>query len=206
MTWPDYRWRLAPDSRWVALPLAGPAAGGWQAAAAGWQAAAAGRLLGPGAPPDLGDGLARQLEFWLTDCQRRRVPAALALVPDDLALVAAVAELHTYRLDETDLSAGSIEWLSSNLAAGQPPATGRATAEVVELPAGPAVRLRGIYTEVQDQEGSGTLVERVLHAVRPPQISDLLLLSTTWAVLALGDELALRADALARTLTVEPLS
>ncbi len=75
---------------------------------------------------------------------------------------------------------------------------------MVELPAGPAVRLRGIYAGTQDQEGSGTLVERILHAVRPPQISDLLLLSTTWAMLALGDELALRADTLARTLSVEP--
>ncbi len=197
MTSPDYRWRLEPDSRWTVLPLAGPAEGDRQARAAG-------RLLSPDTPADLRDDLARQLDFWLGDCQRRAVPAALALVPDSLALVAAVAELHTYRLAGTDPAAGTIEWLTSNLAVNQKPAVGRATAEVVELPAGPAVRLRGIYAETQDQEGSGTLVERIMHAVRPPQISDLLLLSTTWAMLALGDELALRADALARTLSVEP--
>jgi hypothetical protein len=199
VTWPEYQWRLAPDSRWVVLPLSGPAGGDWQAAAAA-------RLLAPPVPPGLRDDLARQLDFWRTDCQRRNVPAALALVPDDLALVLAVAEVHAYRLDEADPPAGTIEWLSSNLAVSQKPAVGRASAEVVELPAGPAVRLRGIYPEARDQEGSGLLVERVLHAVRPPQISDLLLLSTTWAVLALGDELALRADALARTLTVAPAS
>jgi hypothetical protein len=50
------------------------------------------------------------------------------------------------------------------------------------------------------------LVERVMHAVRPPQIDDLLLLSTTWAMIALGDELAGRADELARTLTVQPVA
>ena len=196
---PDYLWRLEPDSRWAALPLAGTPDSNWQARAAG-------RLLGAGTPPDLRDDLARQLDFWLGDCQRRSVPAALALVPDDLAIVAAVAELHTYRLDEADPSAGTLEWLSSNLAVNQKPVVGRATAEVVELPAGPAVRLRGIYADTLDQEGSGTLVERIMHAVRPPQISDLLLLSTTWAMLALGDELALWADALARTLTVEAVS
>ena len=199
MTLAEYRWRLTPDSRWVALPVDGTADGDWPARAAG-------RLLSADTPPELRTGLAGQLEFWLTDCQRRAVPAALALVPGDLSVVAAVAELRTYRLDEADPSAGTIEWLSSNLAVSQKPAVGQAAAEVVELPAGPAVRLRGIYAETVDQEGSGTLVERIMHAVRPPQISDLLLLSTTWAVLALGDELALRADALARTLSVEPLS
>ena len=197
MTWAEYRWRLAPDPRWVRLPLDVPAVSGWQDEAAG-------RLLPPGAPQDLYGDLAQQLEFWLGDCRQRAVPTALALVPDQLATVAAVAELHTYELDPRDPDAGTIGWLSANLAADQEPATGPAIRERVELPAGPAIRLRGIYAESPDQEGSGMLVERVMHAVRPPQISDLLLLSTTWAMVALGDELAARADELAQTLSVEP--
>jgi hypothetical protein len=196
MIWADYRWRLAPDSRWVRLPLDSPAGGGGQAAAAG-------RLLDPDSTPDLRADLGQQLDFWLGDCQRRAVPTALALVPDEIATVAALAELHTYAMDANDPSAGTIEWLSSNLAVNQKPAVGEATSEAIELPAGPAVRLRGIYTDPRDQEGSSVLVERVMHAVRPPQIEDLLLLSTTWAMLALGDELAARADELARTLSVQ---
>jgi hypothetical protein len=196
VSWERYRWSLAPGSRWVRLPLDVPAGDGWQQQAAG-------RLLAPDAPPDLRAALAELLDFWLGDCRRRGVPTALALVPDEIATVAAVAELRTYTPDPADPSAGTIEWLSSNLAADQKPAVGEAASEVVELPAGPAVRLRGIYAEMRDQEGSGVLVERVMHAVRPPQIDDLLLLSTTWAMIAIGDELADRADELARTLSVE---
>jgi hypothetical protein len=196
VTWEQYRWSLAPGSRWVRLPLDTPADDGWQEQAAE-------RLLAQDTPPDLRADLAAQLDFWLGDCRRRGVPTALALVPDEIATVAAVAELHRYAPDPADPSAGTIEWLSSNLAADQRPTVGEAASEVVELPAGPAVRLRGIYAEIRDQEGSGMLVERVMHAVRPPQIDDLLLLSTTWAMIALGDELAGRADELARTLTVE---
>jgi hypothetical protein len=194
-----YRWSLAPGSRWVRLPLDTPAGDGWQD-----QVAA--RLLDPDTPPDLRADLAAQLDFWLGDCLRREVPTALALVPEEIPTVAAVAELRTYAPDPADPAAGTIEWLSSNLAADQRPAVGEAASEVVELPAGPAVRLSGIYAEVRDQEGSGLLVERVMHAVRPPQIDDLLLLSTTWAMIALGDELAGCADELARTLSVEPVT
>lgn len=197
MTWVDYRWSLAPGSRWVRLPLDSPADSGWQEAAAA-------RLLGADTPAGLGADLARQLDFWLGDCQQRAVPTALALVPDEIATVAAVAELHSYAMDPNDPSAGTIGWLSSNLAVNQRPAMGEATPEAIELPAGPAVRLRGLYADLHDQEGSAMLVERVMYAVRPPQIDDLLLLSTTWAMLALGDELATRADELARTLSVEP--
>ena len=197
MTWAEYRWSLAPGPRWVRLPLDVPAADGWQDEAAG-------RLVPPGTPDDLRADLAQQLEFWLGDCRDRGVPAALALVPEPIARVAALAELHTYAPDPADPEAGTINWLYSNLAADQEPASGPAIRERFELPAGPAVRLRGIYAESPDQEGSGMLVERVMHAVRPPQIGDLLLLSTTWAMLALGDELAARADDLARTLSVEP--
>jgi len=199
MTWVDYRWSLAPGSRWVRLPLESPADNGWQEAAAA-------RLLGPDTPADQRADLAQELDFWLGDCRRRAVPTALALVPDEIATVAALAELHSYAMDPKDPSAGTIEWLSSNLAVNQKPAMGEAIPEEIELPAGPAVRLRGLYADLRDQEGSAMLVERVMHAVRPPQIDDLLLLSTTWAMLALGDELAKRADELARTLSVEQAS
>lgn len=198
MTWADYRWRLVPDPRWVRLPLDAPAESGWQDEAAG-------RLLPPDTPQDQRADLARQLEFWLGDCQERAVPTAFALVPEQLATVAALAELHTYMTDPGNPEPGTIEWLSHNLAVDQQPATGPAIRERVELPAGPAIRLRAVYAETPDQEGSGMLVERVMHAVRPPQIGDMLLLSTTWAVLALGDELAARADELAETLRVEPV-
>jgi hypothetical protein len=197
VSWAEYRWRLVPGSRWVRLPLDCPADDDWQAAAA-W------RLLGQAGPPGPRAGLARQLDFWLGDCRTRAVPTALALVPYEIAQVAALAELHIYTMDANDPSAGTIEWLSSNLAARQRPATGEATSEAIDLPAGPAVRLRGIYADTRDQEGSGVLVERVMHAVRPPQIDDVLLLSTTWAALAIGDVLAMQADELARTLSVEP--
>lgn len=197
MIWAAYRWSLAPTDRWVQLPRDSHPADGWAQDAAN-------RLLPPDTPLDLRADLAKQLGFWLSDCQRRDSATALALVPERLATVAALAELHTYRMDENDPSAGTTEWLNGNLALDQKPAVGAATPEVIELQAGPAVRLRGIYANQQDQEGSGMLVERIMHAVRPPQIDDLLLLSTSWAMLAYGDELASHADELARTLRVEP--
>lgn len=199
MTSEPYRFSLAPGPRWVRLPLD-------MDASEGWQDEMAGRLLPPEASADLRTDLAQQLVFWLGDCRDRGVPSALALVPDRLATVAAVAELYTYERDPRQPTAEAIEWLRENLTADQEPVKGPPVREAIELPAGPAVRMRAIYTESPDQEGSGVLVERVMHAVLPPQIPDMVLLSTTWAMLALGEELAEQADELARTLSVKAVT
>jgi len=74
----------------------------------------------------------------------------------------------------------------------------------VDLPSGPAVRVRGKRVEERDPTGQGTLMEGVTHAIRPPGFDGAVVAIMTWTAIQLGDRLAEMADAIAKTIRVTP--
>ncbi|WP_432506219.1 hypothetical protein [Kineococcus arenarius] len=74
----------------------------------------------------------------------------------------------------------------------------------VELPAGPAVRLRSVVAPLDPPPGAAPHGEGVDHLVRL-RGGGRAVLRSRWTRLAAGDELAAAVDALAATVAVEPL-
>jgi hypothetical protein len=74
----------------------------------------------------------------------------------------------------------------------------------VELPSGPALRVRRQRAEPGDPTGQSTVMEGVTYAIRPPGITDAIVVTMTWAALAYGDRLATMADAIAQSVQVTP--
>ena len=74
----------------------------------------------------------------------------------------------------------------------------------VDLPSGPAVRVRSKRIEEPDPAGQGTLVEGVTYAIRPPGFDSAVVTTMTWTVLHMSDQLAAMADAIAKTVRVSP--
>jgi hypothetical protein len=72
----------------------------------------------------------------------------------------------------------------------------------VELPSGPALRVRRQRAEPGDPTGQSTVMEGVTYAIRPPGINDAIVVTMTWAALQYGDRLAKMADAIARSVQV----
>jgi hypothetical protein len=72
----------------------------------------------------------------------------------------------------------------------------------VELPSGPALRVRRQRAEPGDPTGQSTVMEGVTYAIRPPGIDDAIVVTMTWAALQYGDRLAKMADAIARSVQV----
>ena len=77
--------------------------------------------------------------------------------------------------------------------------------ERVQLPSGPAIRVRATKLEEPDPTGHGTLLEGVTFAIRPPGFEGAIVASMSWTVLHLGDKLAEMADAIVRTIRVTRL-
>jgi hypothetical protein len=74
----------------------------------------------------------------------------------------------------------------------------------VELPCGPALRVRSKSLDEPDEQAQGLVMEEVTHAIRPPGQSDAIVATMTWTALEIGDKLAEMADAIARTIRVIP--
>lgn len=192
--WEKYQWSLVPGPNQVRLPLDGRPPRGWEKDAAS-------RLLPSGTPKELYHRIAKQLAFFLKDSRKRGSQVSFALVlserPDT---VASLTEMSTYKRAGQSVEEAA-EWLLTNLHSDQDKEAVRPPVrERVELPAGPAIRMRGTYPESRM-----ATVERVVYAILPPQIGEMVELSTTWMLPELSDELASRAEELARSFSVQPV-
>jgi hypothetical protein len=197
----DFSCQIACPPRWAQLQVENPGDRVW----ADEQAR---ELLGGYADETRVAELSEQLLFWTRDCAGRAPAMALALVPEGGSSVLAITELQVYAPGEDEPV--TVDWLAGNLGMARAGALRGPDRSTVDLPAGPAVRLHGLYPSDSgdgssdgDDDGT-TVVECVMHAVRPPQLHEVLVLQTSWTALAYGEALAGAADDLAAELAVIP--
>ena len=97
------------------------------------------------------------------------------------------------------------EHLATLLAAPRPEDLRQREVDVVELPVGPAVRVHAIADQPGEGEGAGSVVvEGLDHFIPVPGGNDVLLVSCTTPMVALGDALLPTFDAIAASVTIAP--
>jgi hypothetical protein len=97
------------------------------------------------------------------------------------------------------------EHLATLLAAPRPEDLRQREVEVVALPVGPAVRVHAIADlPGDDEDAPSVVVEGLDHFIPVPGGNDVLLVSCTTPMVALGDALLPTFDAIAASVTIEP--
>ncbi len=183
--------------RWLPLPPSGPDAHAWA------QDAAA-ELSEIDEQPDARRRLTEQLLLWARDPERADHDVAAVLVTE--ARVGVYAWLTATRVSDTPTDVRVLEQVAR---AGEH--VNEADVSSVALPAGPAVRSRGVRA-VDREDGLGELVEEVRWWVLPPLLASgsapqAVEIAMCWTAAAAheADDLAELADDIAATLVVRPV-
>ncbi|WP_040338215.1 hypothetical protein [Candidatus Blastococcus massiliensis] len=183
--------------RWLPLPPPGADVETWAFDAA----AELGEIDGQ---PDAVARLNEQLLLWARDPGRADHDLAAVLVPE--AQVGVYAWLTAAQLSEAPATVVQLEQIARSVAH-----VGEAEVSQVPLPAGPAVRTRGIRAADRD-DGLGELVEQVRWWVLPPLLAagpdpQSVEITMCWSAAAAheADDLAELADDIAATLVVRPV-
>lgn len=74
----------------------------------------------------------------------------------------------------------------------------------IDLPCGPAIRIRSMHVAEAGEWEAANLIEEVTHLVCPSEFNIAIIATISWQMLSLGDKLAAMADAIARTIVVTP--
>ncbi|MFE3164306.1 hypothetical protein [Streptomyces sp. NPDC059224] len=169
-----------------------------------WAAEAAARRVGPDDDdePKLLDALAAELREAAADSRGRGPVTALSYVPEPRLGELARIELSALVADDT-YPAVTVDLLRRYLAAPTPVSYRPPEAELVALPAGPAVRVRHAYVQDVGRDGLGTVTETCAYGIRADPAWGLVLF-TSWRALARTDLLCALTDELARTVRVTP--
>jgi hypothetical protein len=183
--------------RWLPLPPPGSDVDAWAADAAG-------ELSEIDEQPDARLRLSEQLLFWARDPERAEFDVAAVLVPE--AGVGVYAWLTATRLSDAPADVRELAEVARTVEH-----VGEVDVTSVPLPAGPAVRSRGIRA-VDRPDALGELVEQVRWWVLPPLLAgdpapQAVEVTMCWTAAAAheADELAELADDIAATLVVRPV-
>ena len=183
--------------RWLPLPPPGSDVAAWARDAA----AELGEIDGQ---PEAVTRLTEQLALWAGDPERADLEIAAVLVPE--ARVGVYAWLTATRLSDSPTDVGELEEVARSVGH-----VGEADVTSVPLPAGPAVRIRGIRA-ADREDGLGELVEDVRWWVLPPLLTSgaapqAVEISMCWTAAGAheADDLAELADDIAATLVVRPV-
>lgn len=205
-----YRINLAtpPGKGWVRLPVDQPKSTGLFSAVrgrntghdlTGWAATAARDLLGPPADPEALSAQTENLARLASDARERGAKLACAWIQAEPA--GTVAQLNVSTIHRARQQPAPQLDALEELFARRDAKTTELEVSRVELPAGPAVRLRREWYE----EGGSTPADAVVsvtYVCRPPQIKDAIVYMMYW-VLADDDPLFTEiADSLAETLRI----
>lgn len=179
--------------RWIPVPLPDDAER--------WAADAAQELAELDGQPEAAERLTAQLLLWAQDPGRAEHDVVAVLVPE--AAVGVYAWLTAARVPVEPASLEALEARAADALA-----VGELDVVRVPLPAGPAVRSRGVLAAPRE-DGLGELVEQVQWLVLPPLLAGAgtaVELTTSWSAAAAheADDLAELADDIAQTLTVRP--
>ena len=198
----DMRIGLSYPPGWVQLPVGASKQLEGDKDLALWADRTAREML-PGAPPEATDDRARQLVHLTVSCRARKDRSGLAFYPKNADGMIALLDVKSYAPDRENpvVTLGLLEEI---YAVRPTDAVGDVESARVDLPSGPAIRVRSRRVEERDPAGQGTLMEGVTHAIRPPGFDGAVVATMTWTALQLGDKLAAMADAIAKTIRVTP--
>ena len=167
-----------------------------------WADSAAREMLGS-APPEQVRQRARDLAELTIGCRARRDRYGFVFYPPNARSLVAMLDVKSYAPDREN-PVVTLDLLEEIYAAHSVDTVGDIETARVDLPSGPAVRVRGKRVEERDPTGQGTLMEGVTHAIRPPGFDGAVVAIMTWTAIQLGDRLAEMADAIAKTIRVTP--
>jgi hypothetical protein len=183
--------------RWLPLPPV-------EADLDAWAQDAATELSEIDEQPDARHRLTQQLLLWARDPGRSEHDIAAVLVPE--ARVGVYAWLTATRLSDAPVDVAGLEQVARSVEH-----VGGADVASIPLPAGPAVRSRGIRASDRE-DGLGELVEQVRWWVLPPLLAvgpspQAVEIVVCWTAAGAheADDLADLADDIAATLVVRPV-
>lgn len=157
----------------------------------------------PGASPEAVSERARQLVHLTVGCRARHDRSGLAFYPKSTDGMVAMLDVMSFAPDR-DNRVITLDLLADIYTRPVADAVGDVYSTRVNLPSGPAVRVRSMHVEEPDPTGHGTITEGVTHAIRPPGFDSAVVATMSWTALQLGDKLAEMADAIAQTIRVTP--
>ena len=167
-----------------------------------WAQSTASAML-PGGSPEAVSERARQLVHLTVGCRARHNRSGLAFYPQSADGMVAMLDVMSFAPDR-DNRVVTLNLLAEIYAHPAADTVGDVQSTQVNLPSGPAVRVRSMRVEEPDPTGHGTIMEGVTYAIRPPGFDSAVVATMTWTALQLGDKLAEMADAIARTIRVTP--
>lgn len=193
--------QMAYPPGWVQLPVADSTSTRRDRELDAWAAGKAREMLGQNAPAEDVSQRARDLAELTVACRIRRDRYGVAYYPPGqpgLIAMLDVKELSPSR-EHGQISFGLLHQIYAQPTADT---VGDIESSEVDLPAGPALRVRRKQVEEPDPAGQGTLTESVTYAIHPSGLADAAVMTMSWTSAHVGDELAEMADAIARTIRI----
>jgi hypothetical protein len=167
-------------------------------------AEAALNVLGLGTPQDRLDTFARVIRDGTTASRDRGARMGGLIFFPDYSRLPPIAEVEVSGYHSTDPGKpSSLEFYRDLYGTPTERTVGPVEVSDLQLPAGPAIRFHRKYWPKQSLDPIAHLWEDVTYAVRPPQISDTVVLKVSWAELKFSDDLIKSADAIAQTLQIK---
>ena len=159
------------------------------------------------AAPELAGQRAEMVDRYLTFASdadaKSAVIAAMLWEPADEVPIAADLRIHEAERDFSDDLDKELAHLEETLSQADHDDLGPRVVQIVDLPAGRAVRLRLLTQTDPDPDGSTIALDVVQHWVPVPGFPDTVLISATTPNLVFADELVEAFDAIAATLELD---
>jgi hypothetical protein len=193
--------RMAYPPGWLQLPVADSAKIEHDRKLEAWAEEKAREMLGPESPRDDVVDRMNQLAELTVTCRARKDRYGFAFYPDrgeGLAAILDVQELTPSR----EHGAITFDLLEKTYAKHTREIVGDIASTRVDLPSGPALRVRRKQIEEPDAQGQGPLTESVTYAIHPTGLTNAVVMIMTWMSLQAGDEFAEMGDAIAQTIRV----
>jgi len=161
-------------------------------------------ILGLGTPEDRLEKFARVIRDGTQSCQNRRAMMGALIFFPDYNRLPPIATVDIFSGHSREPGKPSfLEFYREHLGTPDKSTVGPVEVTDLELPAGPAIRFHRRYWPKQSLDPIAHLWEEVTFAVRPPQISETVLLTVAWAELKFSEALINAADAIAPTLAIK---
>ena len=161
------------------------------------------------ADPDRADQRAEMIDRFLTFAadadDRSAIIAAMLWEPSDEVPIAADVRIHEAERDAPDDLDQELARLVQQLSQVERGDLGPREAQIVDLPVGPAVRLRLLTQTDPDRDGSTVALDVVQHWVPVPEQPDLVVISGSTPNLVAADDIVAMFDQIASTMRFEVL-
>jgi hypothetical protein len=170
---------------------------------------AAEKVYGSHAPEEQLRAFARFVHDGTRDCRQRGVKMGGLIFFPDFSRLPPVANVDVfgYYSSKGPGTPSSLEFYREHFGTPDKDTAGPVEVTDVQLPAGPAIRFHRRFwpKPVPRWAAISHQWEEVMYAVRPPQISDAVVLTVAWVELGLSESLIKSADAIAQTLEIRLL-